>query len=59
VQCATALAHVVGGGSGSTLFVGERQLLPIARARLRDFKVVCMDELTSHVRRPTRACSGS
>jgi ABC-type multidrug transport system fused ATPase/permease subunit len=55
VQCATALAHAVGGGSGSTLFVGERQLLPIARALLRDFKVVCMDEPTSHVDAATDA----
>ena len=55
VQCAAALAHVVGGGSGSTLFVGERQLLPIARALLRDFKVVCMDEPTSHVDAATDA----
>ena len=55
VQCAAALAHVVGGGSGSNLFADERQLLSIARELLPEYKVVCMDEPMSHVNAATAA----
>ena len=55
VQCAAALAHVVGGGSGSNLFADERQLLSIARELLPECEVVCMDEPMSHVNAATAA----